>query len=704
MAREACTCATLRSTSAVAVARSVHPTDSAGGPSRRPSPQDISPNDKFIVLASDGVWEFLTNQAVCDMILKFDDPLEACRAVVAEAYRLWLQYEVRTDDITMFLAFFEHESDANGSEPQGTADSRGGRSRRGSADGTSGASALSAAGENRPVRRGLSKEKRRAMAISAEPPPEEDAAGFVIKVVPKAAAELDRIRSAVKANFLFQHLNEAQSKMIFDAMEPKASAAGDVIIQQGDPGDFFYIVESGEYSVTVALDGGPPVEVMHYSTRGGTNPCFGELAILHQKPRSATITCSVAGSLWAIDRRTFRATLMKSASHTLSKTLRSVQILKSLSVNQVQRLEEVLTEVSYADGDYVIRQGEYTDTFYVIVEGTVAVTKREGARAKEAELTSFSAGYFGERALIENEPRAANVIARGPLKCLCIGRDGFEEVLGPLQSIIDEDRRRREKIAEEKMLQQEAEGLASVSRRDFGLRALALATETSELVLATHVTTGIDYTVRGTSKARAIATGTTSRLVAESRLLAELTTPCAFVPLALSSWHDETHLYTVFKVIVVADLQALIDAKGPLPEADATFYAGCVALGLQYLHAEGLAYRNLTPDALMLDGRGYLQLMDLCHAARVDGVLATDTCGSAYYLAPEQVAQLGHGVPVDYWAMGIVFYQMLTGSARERGARGAKYGVRRWAVGVLLVALGGGGCVVGGAGRWVCCW
>lgn len=59
-----------------------------------PSLQELTPDDKFIVLASDGVWEFLTNQTVTDMILKFDDPLEACRAVVAEAYRLWLQNEV----------------------------------------------------------------------------------------------------------------------------------------------------------------------------------------------------------------------------------------------------------------------------------------------------------------------------------------------------------------------------------------------------------------------------------------------------------------------------------------------------------------------------------------------------------------------------------------------------------------------------------
>lgn len=63
--------------------------------------------------ASDGVWEFLTNQSVADMILKFTDPLDACRAVVAESYRLWLQYEVRTDDITMILAFIDTANNMN---------------------------------------------------------------------------------------------------------------------------------------------------------------------------------------------------------------------------------------------------------------------------------------------------------------------------------------------------------------------------------------------------------------------------------------------------------------------------------------------------------------------------------------------------------------------------------------------------------------
>ena len=98
---------------------------------------------QFIVLASDGVWEFLTNQAVVDLVLKHDEPLEACREVVAESYRLWLQYEERTDDITMMCAFVDRDT-TNATllpeEPEEAAEDAAAREQ-----------------ENRPVRLALSK-------------------------------------------------------------------------------------------------------------------------------------------------------------------------------------------------------------------------------------------------------------------------------------------------------------------------------------------------------------------------------------------------------------------------------------------------------------------------------------------------------------------------------------------------------------------
>jgi serine/threonine protein phosphatase PrpC len=128
--------------------------------------KELTEEDQFVVLASDGVWEFLTNQSVADMILKFEDPLDACRAVVAESYRLWLQYEVRTDDITMILAFVDKNEDDGAGDMSQMRKRR--ESRRGSADQISvGLDIVGrAGGENRPVRRGLSKEKKQQMAIA----------------------------------------------------------------------------------------------------------------------------------------------------------------------------------------------------------------------------------------------------------------------------------------------------------------------------------------------------------------------------------------------------------------------------------------------------------------------------------------------------------------------------------------------------------
>lgn len=175
-----------------------------------------SPSPQFVVIASDGVWEFLTNQSVADMILKFEDPLEACRAIVAESYRLWLQYEVRTDDITMILAFIDQTGDDSSTCKEPSVTRRRRESRRGSADNiTMGVDIVGrAGGENRPVRRGLSKEKRAALTIAASTfgADEDDPRDWDMETVPKTDQELGRIQSAVKANFLFQHLNEVQAQ------------------------------------------------------------------------------------------------------------------------------------------------------------------------------------------------------------------------------------------------------------------------------------------------------------------------------------------------------------------------------------------------------------------------------------------------------------------------------------------------------------
>merc|ERR1740133_202402 len=407
----------------------------------------------------------------------------------------------------MIMAFLDW-SDGDGSTDPASGPRLSRReSRRGSANNIGiGLDVVSrAGGENRPVRRGLSKEKRQAMMVQENAmAAEEDDTDWKPEKVPKTAEEIARIKAAVRANFLFQHPNETQAQLVYDVMKRVPVMKGEVVIRQGDAGDWFYVVDAGEFAVTLS-QADKQVEILKYTTQGGTNPCFGELALMYSKPRAATVTAVKDGVLWAMDRRSFRAILMKSSATSMVRTLRSVDVLKSMTVGQLQRLQDMLTEMSFADGDFVIQQGEHSETFYVIVEGRVRCTKREHPADAEIELMQLGEGqYFGERALLTSAPRAANVIAMGRLKCLHISKDAFEEVLGPLQNIINDDRAAREKVAMQKQLQQETEGLASVARKDLEMVALAVEVYHGQLVLVKHKQQGQEYSLKAISKAKAV--------------------------------------------------------------------------------------------------------------------------------------------------------------------------------------------------------
>jgi len=592
------------------------------------------------------VWEFLTNQTVADMVSKFDDPLTACRAVVAEAYRLWLQYEVRTDDITMILAYIDHSEEAAAKLKKKSIEER--------------IKAASRNTQNKPMRRILSEEKKHEMAVVSTMD-EDDNTDWVMKKIPKSDAELERIKGAVKANFLFSHLNEHQTEQVYDVMEKRQVVAGEVVIKQGEAGDWFYVVDEGEYVVTLKTPSGTQAEILTYTTEGGANPCFGELALMYGKPRAATVTAKTGGVLWAMDRKSFRAILIKSSMSSLKRTLRSVEILKSLTASQMTRLQDLLTEVSFKPNEYVITQGDDSSNMYIIAEGKVRITKSQDD-GEEAFLMELGQGsYFGERALLRNERRAANVIASSEVKLLYISKQAFEEVLGSLQDIIDADRKQREEIAHKKAMLQAQEGLADVTIDKLVSAIESVSCESDPFQYTLCKIEGKEYTMKVALKAKVDHEGLHERMEIEKELRSLRMQSHRMVPLALTTLTDDTHLYIVFHNSVCTLLSTLMGEDG-FEEPTARFYSASVCLALEQLYTDGIMYRNLMADAIAIDEQGYVQLMDMRYAVRADSSPA-DFCGYAHYLAPEQVDGQGHGIAVDYWALGILTYEMCFGGA-----------------------------------------
>lgn len=99
---------------------------------------------------------------------------------------------------------------------------------------------------------------------------------------------------------------------------------------------------------------------------------------------------------------------------------------------------------------------------------------------------------------------------------------------------------------------------------------------------------------------------------------------------------------------------------GRFPNEVAKFYVAEISLAIEYLHSLNIIYRDLKPENLLLDVVGHIKITDFGFAKKVEDRTWT-LCGTPEYLAPEIISSKGHGKPVDWWALGILTFEMLAG-------------------------------------------
>ena len=102
-------------------------------------------------------------------------------------------------------------------------------------------------------------------------------------------------------------------------------------------------------------------------------------------------------------------------------------------------------------------------------------------------------------------------------------------------------------------------------------------------------------------------------------------------------------------------------------EKESKFFIACLVLGLEYLHKENVLHRDIKPDNLVLDDRGYLRITDLGIAKVMKAQNSSDTSGTPGYMSPEVLAKKDHGIESDYFSVGVIAYELMLGKRPYEG-------------------------------------
>ena len=242
----------------------------------------------------------------------------------------------------------------------------------------------------------------------------------------KGEKDIILINQSLLKHFIFNSLTTIQRKAIIESMKFLEIEPQQIVFEQGSKGAAFFIIASGQVEVIINEK---KVTVLKFGDS------FGELALLHDTFRSATVKTLIKTSLWSLDRNAFRNTLEELNAQNYEENHRfihSIPVFESLNDKQKDSLVTALSVLKFSNGTKIISEGDPGDLLYIIKEGSVVCTQQG------KEVRKMTKGdYFGEQALYYGLTRTATIIAAEDVECAVLGREDLVSCLGAsLQLVI----------------------------------------------------------------------------------------------------------------------------------------------------------------------------------------------------------------------------------------------------------------------------
>ncbi|XP_008396050.1 cGMP-dependent protein kinase 2 [Poecilia reticulata] len=499
----------------------------------------------------------------------------------------------------------------------------------------------------------------RAAVMAPEPIPEK--LEILSNMVKKTASETNLIVKAIQKNDFLSRLDDEQIAMMVDLLMSSNYKPSEEVIKEGSEGDSMYIVAAGELIVTQS---GRDLRTL---TKGDV---FGELAILYNCKRTATVKAKTHVHLWRMERQTYRTIITnksKKKREQLMGFLKTSRTLKDLNDAQLSKIIDSMEEVKFQDKEVIVQEGTEGNTFYIILKGEVLVSKNVNGQQKQIRRMG-KGEHFGEQALIREILRTATCTADGPVTCFSIDKEVFEETI-PVEhlELFDDSKVMKEAQGPEKpgpssslKFKDLVPVLYQEGRYQGDPVTLGVGGFGRVQLMAT-VNNGKYYAMKRVSKKQIVSKRQEEHMLFEKKILKAI--QCDFIVKLHAAFKDTRYIYMVMEFCGGGEIWTKLKEVGRFDEHIAVFCTACVVEAYSYLHKKSIMYRDLKPENLMLDMKGYIKLVDFGFAKElVRGEKTYSFVGTPEYMAPEIIKNQGHDFAVDFWSLGILIFELLVGS------------------------------------------
>ena len=174
---------------------------------------------------------------------------------------------------------------------------------------------------------------------------------------------------------MFEMIGEVEKMIVINCMEEIIAEPKQVVIKEGDEGDCLYVVGSGTLQCTKRFEGSSAPTFLKTYQPGEV---FGELALLYNTPRAATITANEDCQLWRLNRDCFNHVVKDAANAKREKYdqfIRSINIFSTMDPYERARITDAFKEKFYPANEYIITEGQIGDELFFVVEGVAIATK-----------------------------------------------------------------------------------------------------------------------------------------------------------------------------------------------------------------------------------------------------------------------------------------------------------------------------------------